>query len=121
MTPLVPPPLAMLLAAALMWVLHHFAPVGRLITAPWNYFALLPAVVARVITVAAGRRFRAARTTFDPLRPQQTSSLVTDSIYRVSRNPMYMGLVLLLIAWAVWLGTVSPWLIPPIFAIYMTV
>jgi protein-S-isoprenylcysteine O-methyltransferase Ste14 len=117
----IPPPLVMLLAAALMWALHRWLPLGHLIATPWNYFAVLPAAIGRAITVAAGVRFRRARTTFDPLKPRAASCLVTDGVFRVSRNPMYLGLVLLLIAWAVWLGTVSPWLVPPLFVILISV
>jgi protein-S-isoprenylcysteine O-methyltransferase Ste14 len=111
----------MLLAAALMWALHRWLPLGHLIATPWNYFAALPAVIGRAITVAAGVRFRQARTTFDPLKPREASCLVTDGVFRVSRNPMYLGLVLLLIGWALWLGTVSPWLVPPLFVIVISV
>jgi protein-S-isoprenylcysteine O-methyltransferase Ste14 len=121
MQPRIPPPLVMLLAAALMWALHRWLPLGHLIATPWNYFAVLPAAIGRAITVAAGVRFRQARTTFDPFKPREASCLVTVGVFRVSRNPMYLGLVLLLIGWALWLGTVSPWLVPPLFVIVMSV
>jgi protein-S-isoprenylcysteine O-methyltransferase Ste14 len=117
----IPPPLVMLLAAALMWALHRWLPLGHLIATPWNYFAAIPAVIGRAITVAAGTRFRQARTTFDILKPREASYLVTDGVFRLSRNPMYLGSLLLLIAWAVWLGTVSPWLVPPLFVIFISV
>jgi len=116
---LIPPPLAMLLAALIMWTLHRFLPLSVLLAAPWNYLALVPVVISRLISVAAGRRFREARTTFDPVRPELTTHLVTEGVYRFSRNPMYLGLVLMLIAWALWLGTASPWVVPPLFAILM--
>jgi protein-S-isoprenylcysteine O-methyltransferase Ste14 len=111
----------MLLAAALMWALHRWLPVGQLIATPWNYFAVIPVVVGRAITVAAGTRFRQARTTFDILKPREASSLVTAGVFRISRNPMYLGSLLLLIGWALWLGTVSPWLVPPLFMIFISV
>ena len=119
--PRIPPPLVMLLAAALMWALHRWLPLGQLLATPWNYFAVLPAAIGRVITVAAGTRFRQARTTFDPFEPRKTTCLVTGGVFRVSRNPMYLGLLLLLVGWALWLGTVSPWFVPPLFVIVMTV
>ena len=111
----------MLLAALIMWTLHRFLPLSVLVGAPWNYLALVPIVISRMLSVAAGRRFREARTTFDPVRPELTTHLVTDGVYRFSRNPMYLGLVLMLIAWALWLGTASPWVVPPLFAIWMTI
>jgi protein-S-isoprenylcysteine O-methyltransferase Ste14 len=117
----VPPPLVMLLAAALMWSLHRWLPLDHLIAIPWNYLAVLPVAIGRAITVAAGVRFREARTTFDPLKPGEASSLVTDGVFRISRNPMYLGLVLLLIGWAQWLGTMSPWLVPPLFVALISV
>jgi protein-S-isoprenylcysteine O-methyltransferase Ste14 len=118
---LIPPPLAMLLAALIMWALHHFLPLSLLVAAPWNYLAVVPVVISRVISVAAGRRFREARTTFDPVRPELTTHLVTEGVYRFSRNPMYLGLVLMLSAWALWLGTATPWVVPPLFAIWMSI
>lgn len=117
----IPPPLLMLLAAALMWALHRWLPLGQLIATPWNYFAVLPAAIGRAITVAAGARFRRARTTFDPWKPRDSTCLVTNGVFRFSRNPMYLGLVLVLVAWALWLGTVSPWLVPPLFVIVISV
>jgi protein-S-isoprenylcysteine O-methyltransferase Ste14 len=111
----------MLFAAALMWGLHRWLPLGYLVAAPWNYLALIPAVIGRVITVAAGRRFRAARTTFDSSQPKEASHLVTDGVFRFSRNPMYLGMVLLLIGWGLWLGTLSPWLVPPLFVIFISI
>ena len=51
--------------------------------------------------------FRRARTTVNPLRPANSSALVTSGIYRHTRNPMYLGMATLLAAWATWLGT--PW------------
>ena len=55
------------------------------------------------------------------MEPSKASRLVTDGVFRISRNPMYLGLELLLIGWAVWLGSASPWLIPPLFAVVITV
>jgi protein-S-isoprenylcysteine O-methyltransferase Ste14 len=45
--------------------------------------------------------FRVARTTVNPLKPQSTTVLVTSGVYRITRNPMYVGMLLFLLAWAV--------------------
>ena len=49
--------------------------------------------------------FRAARTTVNPLKPEAASALVQSGVYRVSRNPMYVGFALLLLAWCLYLGS----------------
>jgi protein-S-isoprenylcysteine O-methyltransferase Ste14 len=121
MKPRIPPPIVMLTAAALMWALHRWMPLGHWIAPPWNRFGSLPAALGLAIAVAAGVRFRQARTTTNPMDPSKASRLVTDGVFCVSRNPMYLGLELLLIGWAVWLGSASPWLIPPLFVIVITV
>lgn len=117
----IPPPILMLLAAALMWALHHWIPLGYWIAPPWNRFGWFVGAVGIAIAVAALIRFRQARTTVDPMHPSKASRLVTDGVFCVSRNPMYLGLVLLLAGWAVYLGSATPWLIPPLFVIVITV
>jgi len=121
MKPRIPPPVVMLAAAALMWALHRWIPLTHWIAPPWNRFGSLPAIVGLAIAVAAIIRFRQARTTTNPMDPSKASHLVMDGVFRISRNPMYLGLELLLIGWAVWLGSASPWLIPPLFAVVITV
>jgi protein-S-isoprenylcysteine O-methyltransferase Ste14 len=121
MKPRVPPPIIWLLAAVLMWVLHPWMPLAQLLMRPWNRLALLPAAAGIGIILAANVRFRRAQTTINPLRPELASSLVTHGIYAVTRNPMYLGLTLLLTAWALWLGTLSPWIPAALFPIIITV
>jgi protein-S-isoprenylcysteine O-methyltransferase Ste14 len=48
--------------------------------------------------------FRASRTTVNPMRPERASSLVTHGVYRITRNPMYVGMVCLLLAWGLYLA-----------------
>ncbi len=63
--------------------------------------------------------FRRARTTVNPMKPGSASSLVHSGVYRVTRNPMYVGLVFLLLGWAAYLW--SPWVLfgPLAFAAYI--
>jgi protein-S-isoprenylcysteine O-methyltransferase Ste14 len=121
MRPRIPPPIVMLLAAILMWGLDRWMPLGHWIVPPWKQLGALAGAVGVAVAVAAFARFRQAGTTVNPMDPSKASHLVTDSVFCVSRNPMYLGLLLLLIGWAVWLGSASPWLIPPLFVIAITV
>ncbi len=121
MKPRIPPPILMLVAAAVMWALCRWLPLSQVIRGSWNRVgAAVPAAIGFVIAVAAFVRFRQVRTTVNPMDPSQATQLVTDGVFRISRNPMYLGLVLLLIGWAVWLDSASPWLIPPLFMIVIT-
>lgn len=64
--------------------------------------------------------FHRSRTTINPLRPERTSALVTQGIYRITRNPMYVGMALLLLAWAVYLSALLPFAGVPLFMSYIT-
>lgn len=85
-------------------------PVGNL-TGDWpaalRMLAVALALLGLAIDIAGVLSFRRARTTVNPLRPANSSALVTSGIYRHTRNPMYLGMATLLAAWATWLGT--PW------------
>lgn len=78
------------------------------------------AILGVGITVSGMLAFRRARTTINPLKPSATSSLVMNGVYGYTRNPMYVGLLLALTGWAVFLGEVLPLVALPVFVWYMT-
>jgi len=118
--PRIPPPVLALLAAGIMWAFDRWLPLGRWIPRRWNGIGLLPAALGFAALFAAFVHFRQAGTTVNPMDPAKATLLVTSGVFGVSRNPMYLGLLLLLAGWAVWLGSASVWLIPPLFAIAIT-
>lgn len=83
--------------------------------------ALLIAAIALSIDISALWSFRKAKTTINPLTPDKSSAVVSTGVYRYSRNPMYAGMLLLLIAWGIYLGTLSVWILPPLFVWIITV
>ena len=70
--------------------------------------------------IAGVQAFRRARTTVNPLRPETSTALVSGGIYSRTRNPMYLGILLLLLAWAVHLSALWPFVGPVLFALYMS-
>ena len=115
----IPPPIVALLAAAAMWGVSLATP---LVDAPARFrlIAAIAIALAGVATAMLGvAAFRRAKTTVNPLKPETSSSLVTSGIYRVTRNPMYVGLALVLIAWAVFLSSIWALLGLLVFVLYM--
>jgi len=103
----VPPPVLAAACAAAIWGISKIAP-GVELSLPWRAALASPiALIGIYLTTAGFRSFRNAKTTINPLKPETASSLVSSGIYRVTRNPMYLGLALILLAWAIYLA--SPW------------
>ncbi|MBK6288962.1 MAG: isoprenylcysteine carboxylmethyltransferase family protein [Gammaproteobacteria bacterium] len=115
-----PPPLVALVLCALMWGIDHALPVGRVQTAVQGLLALVLVCLGIGVSVSGMLAFRAARTTVDPRNPGKATQLVAGGIYRLSRNPMYVGLLCTITAWAIYLG--SPWGLPalPLYVWYVT-
>jgi len=111
-----PPPLLFLCCAVFMWWLRGESAPGM-----WAIMLLVMLVVAGgIMGVGALQRFRHHQTTVSPTRPHHTSHLVTSGVYRISRNPMYLGLLCWLSAWACYLGVVWVWLGPLVLAVWLT-
>jgi len=116
----IPPPIVGLSCAALAWAISRATPGFDVV---WS---LKPVVVAILVALGAGidlwalLAFRSARTTVNPLAPGRSSVVVTAGIYRVSRNPMYLGMALLLLAWCVYLGNPLALLSLVLFCAYIT-
>jgi len=102
-----------LISLAAMLVLHFLLPLGTLIPMPSTLLGLVPLVCGIAVNLAADRAFHEAGTTVKPF--EVSSVLVTGGVYRISRNPMYLGFALLLIGVALLLGRVTPWAIVPAF------
>jgi len=102
----IPPPLVAVIIAATMWGLSHFTSTLAL-TAIVKYSLVITFVLVGIFFALSGAiSFRLAKTTVNPLKPDTASALVTSGIYQLTRNPMYVGFVAFLLAWASFLGTV---------------
>ena len=116
----VPPVAVVLIAGALMWALAWALPWPGAELAGRVLLASLVALSGVVLGVAGIVEFRRARTTVNPMTPGASSSLVERGIYRRTRNPMYLGMALLLLGWGIWLGSLVALLVLPLFTAYLT-
>ncbi|ANQ86865.1 conserved hypothetical membrane protein [Azoarcus olearius] len=115
-----PAPLLALAIAAGMWLVWRDAPVFGPDAELRVAVSVAIAQVSAALVLAAGFAFWRARTTIDPRRPERAATLVTYGIYRFSRNPMYLSLLLLLLAYAIRLGAPVALAGPVVFAAYVT-
>lgn len=116
----VPPPLVAVCVAFAMWLASAWGSAFAL-PAPARRIGIAALVsVAITVDVLGLLAFHMAHTTVNPMQPGRASTLVTSGIYRVTRNPMYVGLALLLTAWALHLSAWLPWAGPIVFVAYVT-
>src|SRR4051812_43125186 len=113
------PPVALgVIVAALMWCAASATPALDIrLPASFLWSASLT-LLGAVICLSAVVSFRRAETSVNPMRPDSTSALVVSSIYRYTRNPMYLGFLLLLIGWAIFLSNLAPFALLPAFVLY---
>ena len=116
----IPPPLVAAIAAAAMWGFSLFLPTLDLPTAVRRAVAIALALVGIGFSVAGVTSFKRAKTTLNPMQPETASTLVSSGIYKVTRNPMYVGLLVVLVAWAVFLSSAWALLWPVFFFIYIS-
>lgn len=100
----IPPPVYVVVIALLMWLVSRVSPG---LAMPWAWragIALVLLVAALGISASAIVALGRARTTIHPLHPSHTSAIVTTGVYRFSRNPMYLAMLVGLIAIGILLG-----------------
>jgi len=108
------PPVYLLAAVLLMCALHRFAPGRVVVPAPYRYLGAVP-LLGGLATIAWGAMtLRRAGTTIKPFQP--SSALVVDGFYRWSRNPIYVAMAVALVGLALLLGSLTPWVVVPLFA-----
>ena len=116
----IPPALVAILMLILMVTLSKLLPQFSFSLPYQLLLAIIIAAAGAGIAVAGVASFRRLQTTVNPTRPGTASSLVVDGIYRWSRNPMYLGILLFLIACGIYLANIVALLvIPPVFVIYI--
>ena len=112
--PKILPPVYLLVAALLMAGLNYFVPIHPILTAPITYLGAGLIAFGIFIVVWPAATFGKVGTPIKPL--EESTHLVTNGMYRITRNPMYLGMVAILLGIAVLFGNITPFVIVPIFA-----
>jgi protein-S-isoprenylcysteine O-methyltransferase Ste14 len=119
LAPSIPPLVVALLAGLGAWLAAQAVPALRLDSDS------LPVIAAAVGLLGVGCSllgvvsFRRARTTVNPLNPGAATALVVSGVYRFTRNPMYLGFLLVLLGEVIWLGSLLALAAAPAFVIYL--
>jgi len=116
---LLPPPVVLALIAAAMWGIDRGLDTGRIAFTGQVPLAVALLAAGGGLMVAAAASMFAAHTTINPMKPARASKLVTGGVFRWSRNPIYLGDLLILAALAVWLGQIANLALLPAFVAYI--
>jgi len=112
--PRIYPPAYFLFALGAMLLLHQNLPLAQWLDWPWNLVGAAFFLLGFGLSFAGRRRFQLSGA---PLRPfAEGPALVTDGVFRFSRNPMYAGMLIMLVGMGLGLGTAGPLaVIPPFY------
>jgi len=108
------PPTLLLLAMLLMVLLHLVVSLAEPVPGAWRLAGGILLALGLFLNLAAERAMKSAGT---PVRPSaRTTTLLTVGVYARTRNPMYLGMLAILAGLGLLLGSLSPWIVPPVFA-----
>lgn len=109
------PPVYLLLCILTAVALHYLAPITTIIPNPYNWSGAAVVLLGVLVIVFPAAAFSGADTTIIPFR--ESSSLVVGGLYKYTRNPMYLGMVITLLGTDILLGSLTPFIIPIVFVI----
>jgi protein-S-isoprenylcysteine O-methyltransferase Ste14 len=107
------PPGWLLLALLASAALHHWLPLAQVLQPPFNRCGAVLLAAGVMLAFSGVAAFRRVRTPVIPF--ERSTTLVTDGIYRLTRNPMYLGLTLIVCGGAMLLGSIGAFVPLPLF------
>jgi protein-S-isoprenylcysteine O-methyltransferase Ste14 len=115
----IPPAIVLIVAIAAVLLLARQFPFAAYALPGNRVIAIGVAIIGMLFALSGLFAFRRAGTTVDPTQPDKASQLVTSGVYRITRNPMYLGFTLILLASAIRQTSVLSLLPVPLFIAYM--
>lgn len=99
----------------LILLFHFVIPGIKIIDFPWNLFGIIPIIIGGILNLLADRAFKLNQTTVKPF--EESKILITTGVFKFSRHPMYLGMVLILIGLSIILGSITPYIVVILFII----
>lgn len=116
---LIPPLLVLMIFVILMWCIALLLPSFTLGIKPNFSLSIFMVLAGFLLVLISSASFIRVKTTLNPMRPELTSVLVKAGVYRYSRNPVYLGLLIMLLGWFVYLNNILAGLLVIAFVCYM--
>ena len=114
----IPPPIITILFAVLIF---YFSDSFAYVDLPFKiYFSLFFVLLGFFIIFSSARNFKKKETTVNPIKPEEASQLVTDGFFKITRNPMYLGMLLFLLGLSIYNGLIVGLVFLPLFVGYIT-
>ena len=114
----IPPPVVTILFAIMIF---YFSDNFAYVDLPFKiYISVFFIVLGFVVTFSSARNFKKKDTTVNPMKPNEASNLVTDGFFKITRNPMYLGMLLFLLGLSIYNGLIVGLVFLPLFVGYIT-
>lgn len=113
------PPSYLFFAIIAMIMLHVLFPIAEVVPYPWQLLGCVPLLLGITLNLLADQAFKKNHTTVKPF--EESSALITTGVFQLSRHPMYLGMVFILIGIGILMGTLMPFLLIPVFALLIEV
>lgn len=118
-SPKIPPAMWVIIWLFLMWLTAYSLPTFYYQWDFTNYVMVIFYVLGAGLIITSTLQFKKAATTLNPMNPDRASSLVTAGVFGLSRNPIYLGLLLILIGWAITLEHLIAFIWLPLFIFFI--
>jgi len=120
MKPRVPPAIVLLVHFGVAWLLSKYLKSANFSIPGQETIAMLLGIFGCALVIYSMYTLHRANTTVDPIFPEKASSLITTGPFNFSRNPIYLALLIILMAWVIWLGNAVAVLLPVTFVWQLT-
>ena len=111
----IPPPIIALAFVVILYISSVL--MARFTFEGQSFFALFTFISGLGCVLSASIQFRKVNTTVNPLDPESASHLVVDGIFKYTRNPMYVGLCVAILAFGIYVGAWLVFILLPLFVI----